>query len=135
MQSKQAAVTFEQIDALQTAMGYICWGKRKYRLGGAACKDTGVRLLAVPAGIISTRRQAAEAERRRGEDAEDVSSAHMAEAVSQASLLHVHCCMLLLVSRRLPEGCTRVLPLSRCTEADCCPKAAGAHAQVATAPV
>ena len=38
----------------------------------------------MPAGIISTRRQAAaEAERRRGEDAEDVSSAHMAEPASQ----------------------------------------------------
>ncbi|KAL0026377.1 hypothetical protein WJX79_004336 [Trebouxia sp. C0005] len=35
-------------------------------------------------GIISTRRQAAaEAERRRGEDAEDVSSAHMADPLSQ----------------------------------------------------
>ncbi len=40
------------------------------------------------AGIISTRRQAAaEAERRRGEDAEDVSSAHMADPLSQVYLL------------------------------------------------
>lgn len=39
------------------------------------------------AGIISTRRQAAaEAERRRGEDAEDVSSAHMAEPASEVGL-------------------------------------------------
>ena len=39
------------------------------------------------AGIISTRRQAAaEAERRRGEDAEDVSSAHMAEPASDVGL-------------------------------------------------
>lgn len=53
---------------------------------------------AVCTGVISTRRQAAaEAERRRGEDAEDISSAHMAEATSQvsnsitvASMLHEH---------------------------------------------
>lgn len=41
----------------------------------------------VIAGIMSTRRQAAaEAERRRGEDAEDVSSAHMAEPASEVGL-------------------------------------------------
>lgn len=39
------------------------------------------------AGIIATRRQAAaDAERRRGEDAEDVSSAHMAEPASEVGL-------------------------------------------------
>ncbi len=44
------------------------------------------------AGIISTRRQAAaEAERRRGEDAEDVSSAHMADPLSQVCLSPLAC--------------------------------------------
>ena len=46
------------------------------------------------AGIISTRRQAAaEAERRRGEDAEDVSSAHMADPLSQVCPLPVASCL------------------------------------------